>query len=314
MEIVRGYHSVPSDRRGTSAVIGNFDGVHLGHLAVLEIAREEARRRSCPLGVITFDPHPREYFAPNAPPFRLMNREAKCRRLAKLGVDVLYEVPFDAATASLSPEAFAGDVLGRDLGVQHVVVGRDFRFGKGRKAGAEALRAFGAKYGYDVTLAPLLSSDGAGEPTSSTRIRYALSDGRPREAASMLGHWHRIEGPILHGDKRGRDLGYPTANMTITGLHPPRFGVYAVLVDVLDGPHAGAYQGVASLGIRPMFDGDDVTLETYIFDFDAEIYGCNLSVALVDYLRPEAKFDGLDGLIDQMNTDSAQAKSILAQV
>jgi riboflavin kinase/FMN adenylyltransferase len=149
---------------------------------------------------------------------------------------------------------------------------------------------------------------------SSTAIRAALTDGRPRDAAAMLGHWHRIEGPVIRGDQRGRDLGYPTANMSISGLHPPRFGVYAVQVDVLTGTHRGTYNGAASIGVRPMFGVNTPNCETYIFDFKGDLYGAELSVALVDYLRPELKFDGLDALIVQMGKDCDRAREILRDV
>jgi riboflavin kinase/FMN adenylyltransferase len=149
------------------------------------------------------------------------------------------------------------------------------------------------------------------EEISSTAIRTALTEGRPRDAAAMLGHWHRIEGPVIRGDQRGRDLGYPTANMSIAGLHQPKFGVYAVLVDVLTGPHRGTYHGAASLGIRPQFDGETPNLETFLFDFKGDLYGEEISVALVDYLRPEAKFDSLDALTTQMDADCARARALL---
>lgn len=301
----------PEDR-GASAAIGNFDGVHLGHLAVIDLARAAATQTGAPLGIVTFEPHPREFFAPDAPPFRLMNAEAKANRLAKLGVDYLYQLPFDARMASLTPEGFAQDVIKDGLGLSHVVVGADFCFGKGRKGNAQDLKRFGAQMGFDVTLAALLEGDDGA--VSSTAIRKALSDGRPRDAAAMLGHWHRIEGAVLHGDKRGRELGYPTANMAITGLHPPRFGVYAVKVDVLTGPHAGTYDGAASIGVRPMFGVNTPNCEAFLFDFSGDLYDTHLSVALVDYLRPEAKFDSLEALIAQMDADCAKARVILADV
>jgi len=169
---------------------------------------------------------------------------------------------------------------------------------------------FGKRFGFDVTIAELLA--GQSGAVSSTAIRTALSEGLPRDAAKMLGHWHRIEGPVIHGEKRGRQLGYPTANMSLEGLHVPRLGVYAVSVDVLDGPHVGSYNGVASLGVRPMFNGEEPNLETFLFDFTGDLYGAEMSVALIDFLRPEAKFDGLDALIAQMDNDSAQARAILA--
>lgn len=306
MRTLRDYQYALPEDRGASAAIGNFDGVHLGHQYVID----RARRDGLPLGVLTFEPHPREFFAPQAPAFRLMNAEARAHRLEKLGVNVLYELPFNAALAELSPEAFAREVLAEGLGLKRVVVGADFCFGKDRKGTAEMLAEMGREMGFEVDIAPLMQGDlGA---ISSTNIRKALSEGRPRDAAGMLDHWHRIEGPVVHGEKRGRELGYPTANMDLSGLHLPKLGVYAVLVDVLDGDYAGLYQGVASLGVRPMFDGDVPNLETYLFDFAGDLYGTTLSVGLVDYLRPELKFDGLEALVAQMDEDSRQARDILA--
>lgn len=310
MRIVRDYSFVAPEDRGASAAIGNFDGVHLGHQSVIEMAHTQAQAIGAPLGLVTFEPHPRQYFAPDAPAFRLMGREARANRLAKLGVERLYELNFNAALAGLSPRDFAQDVIADGLGLKHVVVGADFCFGKGRSGTAQDLQAFGAEMGFGVSIATLLSGS-AGE-VSSTAIRTALAEGRPRDAATMLGHWHRIEGEIIGGEQRGRQLGYPTANMSIDGLHPPRFGVYAVLIDILNGPHAGQYHGAASIGVRPMFNGERPNLETFIFDFSGDLYGADASVALIDYLRPEARFDGLPALIAQMDADCAKARSILA--
>jgi riboflavin kinase/FMN adenylyltransferase len=239
-----------------------------------------------------------------------MNAQAKAHRLQRLGVRTLFELPFDGRLAGLAPEEFVGDVLARGLGLSHAVVGADFRFGKGRAGSAETLAALGPGAGIEVTVAPMVASEG-GE-VSSTAIRQALSEGRPRDAARMLGHWHRIEGPVLRGDQRGRTLGYPTANMSIAGLHPPRFGIYAVEADVLDGPHAGSYRGAASIGVRPMFGENLPNCETFLFDFSGDLYGTTLSVALVEFLRPEMVFDGLPALIAQMDADSARAREILA--
>ena len=310
MRIVRDFEFTPPEVRGAAAAIGNFDGVHLGHQAVIGLAQDIARDLGAPAGVVTFDPHPREYFAPDAPPFRLMNPEAKANRLEKLGLGVLFELAFDARLAALAPRAFAQEILKDGLGLSHAVVGADFRFGKGRAGTAADLEAFGAELGFGVTIAPLLETGGI--EVSSTRIRTALAEGRPGDAADMLGHLHRIEGEVIRGDQRGRDLGYPTANMSITGLHPPRFGVYAVRVSVLTGPHQGDHIGVASLGVRPMFGENRPNLETHVFDFSGDLYGAHLSVALVDYLRPEEKFESLDALITQMDADSAKARDILA--
>ncbi len=308
MRIVRDYQYVEDQDRGASAAIGNFDGVHLGHQSVIRLAREAAP--DAKLGVMTFEPHPRQYFAPQSPPFRLMGSAARASRLEKLGVERLYELNFNASLAGLSPEGFAQTVIVDGLGLSHVVVGADFCFGKGRAGNAKMMQQFGVEMGFGVTIAPLLEESDL--VVSSTAIRTALSEGRPRDAAAMLGHWHRIEGPVIGGEQRGRTLGYPTANMSIDGLHLPAFGVYAVLVDVLSGPHKGSYHGVASLGVRPMFGGEVPNIETFLFDFSGDLYGTPLSVGLVDHLRGEETFDTLEALIHQMDADSAQARSILA--
>jgi riboflavin kinase/FMN adenylyltransferase len=297
---------IPSDARGSSAAIGNFDGVHRGHQAILRVAAEGPGA----LSVLTFEPHPREVFAPDAPPFRLMTADARAHRLEKLGVAELFERAFDASLAALSPEDFARRVIVDELHLAHATVGADFRFGKDRAGDAETLVRLGRELGFGVSVADLVSDDAS--HVSSTRIRDALSEGRPRDAAAMLGHWHRIEGVVEHGEKRGRELGYPTANLSVEGLHLPRLGVYAVEVDVLTGPHRGRYGGVASLGVRPMFGENQPNLETFLFDFSGDLYGAEMSVALVEFLRDEARFDGLNALIAQMDADSAQARAILA--
>ncbi|MCB2111712.1 MAG: riboflavin biosynthesis protein RibF, partial [Rhodobacteraceae bacterium] len=288
MRIIRDVTYVSAADKGASAAIGNFDGVHLGHQSVIDIARAEGARIGAPLGIVTFEPHPRQYFAPDAPPFRLMSAAARAHRLEKLGVERLYELNFNTALSTLTPEQFARNVITTGLGLRHVVVGADFCFGKGRAGSVEDLKRFGGEMGFGVTVAELLH--GTKGEVSSTAIRNALSEGRPRDAAAMLGHWHRIEGAVIGGDQRGRELGFPTANMSIDGLHPPRFGVYAVLADVLDGPHKGSYMGAASMGVRPMFGVNKPNLETYLFDFSGDLYSAPISVALVDYLRPEETF------------------------
>jgi riboflavin kinase/FMN adenylyltransferase len=308
MRIIKNYHSVKTADQGATAAIGNFDGVHRGHMSVIDLARDALP--GVPLGVVTFEPHPREYFAPGARPFRLMGNSARAHRLRKVGVDLLYELSFNADLAALTPLEFARDVLRDGLGLAHVVVGADFCFGASRKGTADDLVVFGKSLGFGVTIAPLMAANM--QTVSSTAIRRALSDGYPRTAKEMLGHWHRIEGPVITGEQRGRELGYPTANMSIDGLHQPAFGVYAVLVDVLEGTHKGKYHGVASLGVRPMFGENKANLETFVFDFKGDLYGTPLSVALIDHLRGEEKFDGLEALITQMDADSAQSRAILA--
>jgi len=310
MRIIRDWQYVSDDDKGASAAIGNFDGVHLGHQSVIDIARRKAIDLHCPSGVVTFEPHPRSYFAPESPPFRLMNAQARAHRMEKMGVEKLYELNFNAALSSLTAEEFASQVIVGGFGLTHVVVGQDFFFGKGRSGDAATLQSFGREMGFGVTIAPLVS-DARGE-YSSTNIRKALSEGRCDDARRMLGHWHRIDGTVIGGDQRGRDLGYPTANLAIDGLHPPRFGVYSVLVDVLDGPHKGHYQGAASIGLRPTFGGEHPNLEVFIFDFSGDIYGAGISVALVAFQRPELKFDTLDALIRQIDADCVESRQILS--
>ncbi len=309
MRIIRDPAFIDPTDRGAAAAIGNFDGVHLGHKAVIDLARQTAQDLNAPLGIMTFEPHPRAFFAPDAAAFRLMNAEAKAHCLKKLGVERLYEIPFNAALSVLSPEEFAQKIIADQLGLKHILVGADFCFGHARSGTTDDLIRFGADMGFGVTIAPLLQ---IGETdVSSTAIRQALSEGRPGDAANMLGHWHWIEGEVIRGEQRGRDLGYPTANMSIAGLHPPKFGVYAVKVDVRDGPFEGSYDGAASIGVRPMFGENVPNCETFLFDFSGDLYGATLSVALVDYLRPEEKFEGLDALITQMGADCDRARGIL---
>ena len=309
MRIVRSLSDVTDADRGASAAIGNFDGVHLGHRAVIDEARAAAP--NAPLAVLTFEPHPRQVFQPDAPPFRLMDATARAHRLAKLGVDILFELPFAPDLYELEHDQFSAQILADGLGLSHVTVGADFCYGKGRRGTLETLRASGTNLGFGVTVAEMVS--GASGRVSSTAIRAALSNGAPEEAATMLGHWHRIDGPVIHGEKRGRDLGFPTANMDVSDRHLPKFGVYAVTVDVLDGPHAGTYGGAASLGVRPMFGENQPNLETFLFDFKGDLYGATVSVALVAYLRPEMAWEGVEKLIAQMEQDCIQARAILAE-
>jgi riboflavin kinase/FMN adenylyltransferase len=309
MRTIRDYQFIDPADRGAAVAIGNFDGVHLGHQAVIDVVRKIADDSGSPLGILTFEPHPREYFSPDAPAFKLMSAEAKANRLEKLGVNHLYQLNFNAALSALDAREFARDVIHEALGLTHVVVGADFCFGKNRQGTAQDLVNFGKEYGFEVTIAELVKE--GDQVFSSTAIRNALSDGRPEDAASMLGHWHRIEGPVIQGDQRGRELGYPTANLSIDGLHPPKYGVYAVTVDILDGPSKGRYFGAASIGERPTFGVYKPNLEVFLFDFHADIYGANISVALVDYQRPELKFDALEPLIVQMDEDCQIAREKL---
>jgi riboflavin kinase/FMN adenylyltransferase len=309
MKIIRDYQFVKSSDKGASVAVGNFDGVHLGHQHVIDIARSWGNKNQSPLGVLTFEPHPRSYFSPDASNFRLMSSDAKATRLNKLNVEKLYELNFNKTLSSLNPFDFADQVISKGLGLRHLVVGEDFCFGKGRSGTVKDLISLGSSMGFEVTIAELMETE-IGR-VSSTSIRNALAEGRPNDAAKQLGHWHRIEGVVIGGEQRGRELGYPTANMSLDDLHLPHLGVYAVLVDVLNGEHVGSYIGVASLGVRPMFGENTPNLETFIFDFSGDLYGATLSVALVEFMRPEIKFDSLESLIVQMDKDSLKSREIL---
>jgi riboflavin kinase/FMN adenylyltransferase len=310
MKLIRDYRGLDAPDRGAAVAMGNFDGVHLGHQSVLALAHAAAGELGIPFGAVTFEPHPRAFFAPGAPPFRLTTTDARAARMAKLGVEVLYELTFDGDLAGLAPEAFVQDVLVDGLGVRFVAVGADFRFGHGRSGDTDTLKRLGAAAGFGVAVAPLVS-DHVGD-YSSTAIREALTAGEPRRAARILGHWHRIQGRVEHGEKLGRQLGFPTINLALDGLHLPRFGVYAVIVDVLGGPHRGRYGGAASIGVRPTFGGAKPNLEVHLLDFAGDLYGEEVSVGLIDFLRPELRFESAEALVEQMRRDVDDVRARLA--
>lgn len=309
MQIIRSLIDKPSALDGAVAAIGNFDGVHKGHLAILDHVQALAKEMGRPASVLTFNPHPRRFFRPDSPAFELMSPAAKHARFAALGLEAVFDLSFDAALAAHSARDFARAILHEGLRLSHVVVGDDFHFGQGREGTPALLQEFGAAFGFDVTIMPEIALP-EGRISSST-IRTALSAGDLNTANAMLGHRHRYQGPVVHGEKRGRELGYPTANMDISGLHLAKFGVYAVEVTICVGPHAGRYHGAASLGVRPMFGENTPNLETFIFDFSGDLYGTEISVALVDFLRPEENFTSLDALMTQMDKDCQAARSIL---
>lgn len=312
MKLIRDYRGLAAPDRGAAVAMGNFDGVHLGHQSVLALAHAAAGELGVPFGVVTFEPHPRAFFAPGAPPFRLTTAEARASRMAKLGVEILYELPFDRTLASLEPTDFVRDVLVDGLGLRFVAVGADFRFGRARAGDVGTLKALGASAGFGVAVAPLVS-DHVGD-YSSTAIREALVAGEPRRAARILGHWHRIQGRVEHGKKLGRQLGFPTINLSLDGLHLPRFGVYAVTVDVLSGAHRGRYPGAASIGVRPTVSGDEKpNLEVYLMDFSGDLYGEEVSVGLAEFLRPEVRYDTLEALVEQIGRDVEVARACLAE-
>ena len=312
MRIFRHYKDVPDAFKGAVVALGNFDGVHRGHQALIGEARRLAAERSAPLGVVAFEPHPQEFFRPGGESFRLTPFRTKARLIAEQGTDVMYALAFDADMASKSAQEFIMDVLVDGLGVGHVVVGADFQFGKGRSGNTTVLGYMGEMEGFGVTVFAPVEAQGHGK-ISSTDIRKALKAGRPDEAARLLGHWWTIESHVIPGDKRGRTIGFPTINMKLEGCVEPAYGIYAVRARVLENEQTVAqYDGVASYGVRPMFEVSQPLLETYLFDFSGDLYGRHLGVELIAYLRPEAKFDGLDALKAQITRDCDDARKALA--
>ncbi|MFP3943932.1 MAG: bifunctional riboflavin kinase/FAD synthetase [Alphaproteobacteria bacterium] len=315
MRVFRHYQNLPPAARRAVVAIGNFDGVHLGHQAVLRRARALADERRAPLGVLVFEPHPREFFAPQAAPLRLMTLETKVRHLKELGVDFVYALSFDYELSRMSAPDFVQEVLVSGLQAVHVVVGQDFYFGRDRSGDAAALSYMGEEEGFGVTVLDAVEDeDEPGTEHSSTRIREALRAGEPERAAAMLGRWWTIEGPVMEGDKRGRSIGFPTANVDLGRLVHPRLGVYAIRVEVLEGFHKGVYDGAANVGERPTFGTSDVTLEAHLFDFCGDLYGTAISVALISFIRPEMKFDGVESLKAQIAKDCEAARRTLAHM
>lgn len=310
MKVLRDWRQVPREWTGASAALGNFDGVHRGHRALLELAQRDAASAARPAGAVVFEPHPQEFFRPEAPNFRLTSFDAKARLLERFGLDVLFALRFDAELAAMTPEVFVDEVLVKGLQLSHVIVGAEFQFGKGRSGNAETLRARGMGLGMKVTVFDLVAA-GDGHKISSTRIRNALREGRPRDAAGDLGHWWTIEGHVVKGDQRGRSIGFPTANITLKNTLEPALGVYAVRVTVGEGETAQMYDGVANFGRRPTFDKKDVLLEIHLFDFAGDLYGKHVAVAFIDYIRGERKFDGLEALKTQIAADCETARRIL---
>lgn len=305
-EVFKDWRGLSERARGCVVAIGNFDGVHRGHQALLQRAKGIADREGLRLAALVFEPHPREYFQPDGARFRLTPLATKAWLLARYGVDVLYALPFDASMAALSADDFMREVLAAGLGAKHIVVGPDFQFGKGRGGTTESLRAFCAANAIGLTvMEPVGEGDIA--KISSTAIREMLQTGKPDEAAKLMGHWWSVVGKVEKGDQRGRTIGFPTANVSLKGYLQPALGVYAVKVEV-----AGKlYGGVANFGRRPTFDKQDVILEVHVFDYHGDLYHQEIVVSFVAYLRPEKKFSGLEELKAQIALDAANARAIL---
>ncbi len=297
--------AAPARLKGAVVAIGNFDGVHRGHCAVIG----EARRLAAggPALVLTFEPHPRAYFCPEPPLFRLADVPTRLRLLANTRIDGVVLKAFDAALASLDADAFVDQVLVGQLAVAGVVVGEDFHFGRGRLGTPDKLRAAGKAHGFAVSFVPPLIVDGT--VASSSVIRARLAEGDVAGAARLIGRPWFVSGEVVHGEKRGRELSFPTANLALDPGCRLAHGIYAVKVGI----GARVYDGVASFGRRPTFDNGAPLLETFIFDFAGDLYGQTIEVAFIDFIRPELKFDGLEALVAAMNEDVAKAKAILAR-
>ncbi|WP_425442164.1 bifunctional riboflavin kinase/FAD synthetase [Sphingomonas mucosissima] len=299
--------ALPEALRGGIVALGNFDGFHLGHQAVVGRAVARARAEGRPALVATFDPHPMRFFKPDSPWFRLTTLEQRAELMRAAGVDAMLVFTFDAALAALSAEAFVTSQLVEQIGAAGVVTGADFTFGKARSGNVAMLAGLGQAHGFSAETVGAVTLDG--DTVSSTRIRAALREGRPRDAARLLTRPFTIRGDVRHGDKLGREIGYPTANVDLGNYLRPAYGIYAVRVTLEDGQ---VFSGAGNLGIRPSFDPPKELLEPYMFDFSGDLYGQVIDVALVEFLRPEAKFDTLDALTAQMAADCDRARQILA--
>jgi riboflavin kinase/FMN adenylyltransferase len=292
--------------KGAVVAMGNFDGVHLGHRAVIAAALQMGRAHRRPALALTFEPHPRRFFSPNTPQFRLTDETAKLRLLARTGLEGAVVMTFDKARAGTTAQDFIHHELINRLGVSGIAVGYDFHFGKGRVGSPSLLVNEAPRLGIEVDVQPHVDIEE--RPVSSSAIRMALAEGQIEDATSMLGGPWFVTGEVIHGDKRGRDLGFPTANIRLDNHCGLRHGIYAVRV----GRGELRYDGVASFGRRPTFDNGAPLLEVFLFDFSGDLYGATLDVAFIGFIREELKFDGVDALVAQMDDDSARARAMLA--
>jgi riboflavin kinase/FMN adenylyltransferase len=306
MERYTSREPMPQRLRGSIVALGNFDGFHLGHQAVVNRALARGFHERRPVVVATFDPHPVRFFRPDVPPFRLTGLDQRERLFAHAGADAMLVFQFDADLAATGAEEFISEILAERIGAAGVVTGTDFTFGRGRTGSAELLQEIGEQYGIGAeTVAPVLMD---GEPVSSSRIRDALAAGDPGTATHLLTRPFAVEAAVEHGDGRGRDLGYPTANLSLGRYQRPAYGIYAVRVGLDDGSE---HCGVASFGVRPTFEPGKELLEAHLFDWSGDLYGRTIEVSLIDFLRSEEKFDSAEALVSQMRDDEAKARRVL---
>jgi len=313
MRIYRHFETLPQEARGAAIAVGNFDGVHLGHQGVIGEAGRIARAANRPWAVLTFEPHPRRVFNPDLEPFRLTPFRAKARALEGLGVDAMIVQRFNRDFSQRPAEDFVTQVLVEGFGARHVVAGYDFVFGHNRGGNCEMLLAMGQKLGFGFTAVSAIEGPD-GQVYSSTRVRQCLAGGDVAGVAAVLGRAFEIEGRVAHGDKRGRQIGFPTANLHLGSMVRPALGVYAVRVGLLHDREARWIDGVANVGKRPTFGGEDVVLEAHLFDFTGDLYGKRVTVQLLHYIRAEKKFDGLAALRAQIAADGDAARGILKEM
>lgn len=310
MRIIRSLADVTTDDRGAIAAVGNFDGVHLGHKAVIGQAQHAARLAGAPSAVLTFEPHPRMLFQPDAPAFRLTSAAARAEAIAALGTNILFELGFDMEFSHVSAEDFITGILHRGLGLRHVVIGHDFFFGHRRRGTPEMLQEYGIRLGFGVSVIdPVTEQDGA--VYSSSRIRQCLKEGDPRGAAALLGRPWDVTATVIHGDQRGRTIGFPTANLQLEDIMHPAHGVYAVRAR--DEDSDVWWSGVANFGRRPTVNDRGPLLEVNLFDVSPDLYGRKLRVQFIDFIRPEMKFSGLDELKAQIARDADAARQTLSE-
>ena len=307
MLVFKGIEDIPKEDPGYSVAIGNFDGMHLGHQSVIDTARKTSNKSS--VGVVTFEPHPRQYFQKNQPMFKLMKSETRKRFLECIGIDALFELPFDSSLANLSPKDFIETILLEKLNVKNVVVGPDFRFGKNREGSVNLLKSYQQEKKLSLHIAnPFMIG---GKVVSSSALREKLTEGSVIEVTTMLSRYYEIEGVVEKGFQRGRDLGFPTINIGFKNMIVPKHGVYAVYIEVLSHDKKRTLKGAASIGSRPTYGDYEPNIEVFIFDFDENLYGEHVSISLVKFIRPELKFNSEKELISQMKSDCKTIESLL---
>jgi riboflavin kinase/FMN adenylyltransferase len=306
VELIRGLYNLRAGQRDCVLTIGAFDGIHLGHQEMIRVLRERAAEHGLPAALLSFEPTPREFFAKGTPPARLTRFREKFEALERYGVDRFVCLRFDECMRRLGRDEFVNEVLVKALGARHIVVGHDFRFGRDNQGDIACLRSLGATAGFEVTVVPPFEVDG--ERVSSSGIREALAVGDMPKAAKLLGRPYRMTGKVIHGEKLGRTLGFPTANLRLHRRATPVAGIFAIRVT---GGGLNDAAGVASLGTRPTVNGKELLLEAHVFDFKGDLYRQPLHVDFIAYLRPERKFADMDALVEQMNRDAAQARQIL---